>query len=161
MKKLKIYLETTAVSNLDDQRNQESMTDMRALWELLIQNEYEVVISWVVMEEIENNKKSSKIDTLKGFLSQIEFEMIDKSDMIEELAEEIILNNILTRRSIRDCQHIACAMISNCDCIVSYNFNDINNIRTIKGIQALSMKYGYINMNIITARSLLNKGEDQ
>jgi len=161
MKKLKIYLETTAVSNLDDPRNQESMIDMRALWELLKQNEYEVVISWVVMEEIEKNKNITKIDTLKGFLSQIEFEMIDKSDMIEELAEEIILNNILTRRSIRDCQHIACAMISNCDCIVSYNFNDINNIRTIKGIQALSMKYGYINMNIITARSLLNKGEDQ
>jgi len=160
MRKLKIYLETTAVSNLDDQRNPERLKEMRALWPLLKQGMYDVVISWVVQEEIENNKNLMKKDRLNEYLSELDYELINRDETIETIAQDIIANNILTIKNYRDCLHIASAMVSNCDCIVSYNFDDINNIRTIKGVQAISMKYGYINMNIVTGGALLVKGEN-
>jgi len=159
MKKLKIYLETSAISNLDDKRNQKEMLEMHKLWELLKQDVYDTVISYVVLEEIHKNKNFSKINKLLSLLDQITFGFIDKSNIIEEVAEDIIMNNILTRKSFNDCLHLSCAMTSNCDCIVSYNMNHLVNIKTIKGVQALSMKYGYIIMNIHTAGALLTKGD--
>ena len=161
MKRLKIYLETSAVSNLDDKRNKKEMWEMLELWELLKQGEYDVVISWVVMEEINKNSNLAKRDHLLAYLDQIIYEFVSKSYIVDEITEDIISNNILTRKSIRDCQHIACAMVSNCDCIIAYNMNHLVNIRTIKGVQALSMKYGYINMNIQTGGAFLLKGDDE
>ena len=133
MRKMKIYLETTAVSNLDDQRNPERLKEMRALWLLLKQGMYDVVISWVVQEEIENNKNIMKKGRLNEYLSELDYELINRDETIETIAQDIIANNILTIKNYRNCLHIASAMVSNCDCIVSYNFDDINNIRTIKG----------------------------
>jgi len=159
MKKLKLYIETSGVSNLDDKRNYDRMVEMQALWELLKEEVYDVVISWVVMEEINKNKSQTKRDILLDYLDQINYEMVHKSDNILSIADDIIANNILTEKSYNDCLHIACAMTSNCDCIVSYNFDDMVNIKTIKGVQALSMKHGYININIQTAGALLKKGE--
>ena len=40
MRKIKIYFETSAISNLEQPNMPEAMADMRALWERLIQGEY-------------------------------------------------------------------------------------------------------------------------
>lgn len=67
---------------------------------------------------------------------------------------------ILTSKSIDDCQHIATAVVHSCDCIISWNFKHIVNIRTIKGIREITHLEGYEDIEIMNPSVLLG-GEEQ
>jgi len=123
------------------------------------QREYDVVVSFVVFNELHDNLNIPRRDRLLNYLEQLDYEIVRKSLEIESIANEILNNGILTQKSYNDCLHIACAMTSGCDCIVSYNFKYMVNIRTIKGVQAISMLQDYGNINIITPGALLSKGD--
>ena len=155
MKKMRVYFETSSVSNLEQPNMPEAMADMRALWEKLKQGEYEAVLSDTVFSELYDIKDENKLAILLNFLEQIEFDRILLSDEVDTLTEIIIEHGILPREKYRDCQHLACAMVSGCDCIVSYNFKDINRIKTITGIQRLAILHGYGLINIVDAAKLL------
>lgn len=64
------------------------------------------------------------------------------------LAEKIIDLGILKRKSFEDCQHIAAAIISNCDIIISWNFKHIVNVNTIRGVKILTTMEGYKDLMI-------------
>jgi len=161
MKKIKIYLETSAISNLEQLDLSEQMSDMRVLWELLKHEKYDVVVSSITHKELESTKDTEKRDLLFDYLDSIDYEFIERNSEIEAIADDIISKGILTKNSYSDCLHIACALITNCDCIVSYNFRHLVNIRTIKGVQAISMMQGYVNLNIVPAKALITEGDEQ
>jgi len=50
---------------------------------------------------------------------------------------------ILTQKSFDDCQYIGAAVINECDCIISWNFKHIVNVKTIKGVRAITNLEGY------------------
>ena len=75
------------------------------------------------------------------------------------LANEIIKLGILTQKSIEDCQHIAIAIENDCDVIISWNFKHMVNIRTVKGIRAISSLKGYKTIEIMTPETLLEMEE--
>jgi predicted nucleic acid-binding protein len=117
------------------------------------------VVSFVVFNELLDNLNIIQRDRLLDYLELLDYEVVRKTLEIESIANEILNNGILTQKSYNDCLHIACAMTSGCDCIVSYNFKHMVNIRTIKGIQAIAMLRGYGYINIITPGALLSKGD--
>ncbi|MDR0539451.1 MAG: PIN domain nuclease, partial [Spirochaetaceae bacterium] len=53
-KKLRLYLDTSVISYLDQTDSPEKMAETRLFWEKLKAGEFEIVISDVVNEEIEN-----------------------------------------------------------------------------------------------------------
>ena len=61
MKKSKIYLDTSVISNLDQQDAPDKMFDTRLLWEEIKQGKYEVYISDVVTREIGKNKREKRM----------------------------------------------------------------------------------------------------
>ncbi|MDE5873605.1 MAG: hypothetical protein K2H07_06790 [Lachnospiraceae bacterium] len=60
--------------------------------------------------------------------------MLTISDEALEVAEQIINLGILTQKSFDDCQYIGTAVVNECDCIISWNFKHIVNVKTIRGI---------------------------
>ena len=78
-----------------------------------------------------------------GHLAEIEYNLIAVDDDIVKLAEKIVTNGILKQKNIDDCQHIAAAILSDCDIIVSWNFKHIVNVKTIRGIKAITTVEGY------------------
>jgi len=52
MKKLRIYLDTSVISYLQEDDALEKMDDTQELWKLLRQDEYEVTISNITLEEL-------------------------------------------------------------------------------------------------------------
>ena len=50
---------------------------------------------------------------------------------------------MLTEKSFDDCQHIGIAVVNNCECIISWNFKHIVNIKTIRGVRANTNLEGY------------------
>jgi len=66
---------------------------------------------------------------------------------------------ILTKKSYDDCQHIGAAIISECDCIISWNFKHIVNIKTIRGIRAITNLKGHKPIEILNP-SVLSESEE-
>ncbi len=90
-------------------------------------------------------------------MGRIDYTLIQISDSVVEIAEQIIEMGILTKKSYDDCQHIAAAIISECDRIISWNFKYIVNIKTIRGVRAITNLKGHKPIEILTPSVLFRK----
>ena len=61
---------------------------------------------------------------------------------------------LIKQKSFDDCQHIAAAIVNNCDFIISWNFKHIVNVKTIKGIKVLTTMEGYKDVAIYPPSAL-------
>ena len=133
---------------------------MQQLWELIKRGEYEASISSVVVDELMANNNTEKRDVLLDYLKQIDFDIINITDEVHTTAEAVVKNGIVSDKNYNDSLHIACAISNGCDCLISYNYKHLVNIKTIKGARAISNLRGYGNIDIVSAIALIQKGED-
>ena len=122
------------------------------------EEKYDVYLSTVTLEEIEGcpePKRSRLLDCLE----QINYTLVQINSNVAEIAEQIIQMGILTKKSYDDCQHIGAAIISECDCIISWNFKHIVNIKTIRGIRAITNLKGHKPIEILNPSVLLESEE--
>jgi hypothetical protein len=68
---------------------------------------------------------------------------------------------ILKQKSYGDCQHIAAAIVSRCDAVVSWNFKHIVNHRTMQGVKAITALEGRNDLLIYTPPALLGGEDDE
>lgn len=160
MRKLKVYLDTSVVSYLNQEDAPERMRDTLQLWELFRQGQYEVYISDIVIQEIDNCKKD-KLQILRDYLRQIEYDIIETDNRTIELAEKFIDFGILKQKSFDDCQHIAAAILAGCDIIVSWNFKHIVNVKTIRGVKVITTLEGYKDLLIYPPSALLESEDNE
>ena len=100
-----------------------------------------------------------KQNQLFDYLEQIDYTLVQINDNIAEVAQQIIEMGILTKKSYDDCQHIGSAIVSECDCIISWNFMHIVNIKTIRGIRAITNLKGHKPIEILNPSVLLESEE--
>ena len=113
-----------------------------------------VYLSIVTLEEVADCPEPKRSE-MRGFLKQISYTVIDITDELELVARKIIEMGILTKKSYDDCQHIAAAVVEECDCIISWNFRHIVNIKTIHGVRAITNLTGYKAIDILSPSVLL------
>lgn len=106
--------------------------------------------------------KQPKQDIMFDFLAQIDFTEIAVNDEIRSVAQQIIDLGILTQKSFDDCIHIASAVVGNCDIIVSWNFQHMVNVKTIRGVRGIANINGYNNIDIMQPTMLIsNENEEE
>lgn len=154
MRKLKVYLDTSVISHLMQEDVPEKMADTLQLWELFQKGVYDVYLSTVTLEEVAACPEPKR-SRLREYMGQISYTTLDISDEVLEVAQKIIDMGILTPKSYDDCQHIGAAVVNECDCIISWNFKHIVNIKTIHGIRAITNLEGYKNIDILSPAVLL------
>ncbi len=154
MRKLKVYLDTSVVSYLSQEDSPERMKDTLELWKDFVNGKYEIYLSQITIDEIEKCSEPKR-NVLYDHLSDIEYTKLEINTEIVELAQKIIDMGILRPKSFDDCQHIAVAVVNNCDCILSWNFKHIVNIKTIRGVRAITNLEGYKGIDIINPSALL------
>lgn len=159
IRKIKVYLDTSVISYLDQQDAPEQMQETREVWERIKSGYYDVFISDVVLRELGDCKGEEKRNQLIGHLSEIKYNLVMVDDAVVQLAEKIVANGVLKQKNIDDCQHIAAAILSDCDIIVSWNFKHIVNVKTIRGIKVITTVEGYKDLLIYQPTALLNEEE--
>ncbi len=157
-RKLKVYLDTSVISHLMQEDVPEKMADTRKLWEMFQNGVYNVCLSTVTLREINKCSEPKRSDLL-AYLSKIEYETFEVTDEALRVAHQIISMDILTKKSFDDCQHIGVAVVNECDCIISWNFKHIVNIKTIRGIRAITNLDGYKPIEIWSPSVLLESEE--
>ena len=160
MKKLKIYLDTSIIGYLYQDTQPEKMADTKMFWEQIKSGVYDVIISELLLEELSNNANEDIRNILLDFLTEIEYEIISPNAEIENLANKIISQGILTKKNYADCIHIAAAVVHNCNFLVSWNFKHLVNIQTINGVRAISTLEGYKNIDILQPTLLIQESGD-
>jgi predicted nucleic acid-binding protein len=159
MRNPKIYLDTSVVSHLAHEDTPEHKRDTLQLWERIKSGAYDVCISEIVINEISRCQPDLR-DKLLKYLAEIQYEYIVISREMESFADALIEQKILTRKSYDDCTHIAAAVITNCDIIVSWNFNHMVNVKTINGVRAINLLNGYKLIDIYPPNVLISGGEN-
>ena len=157
--KIKIYLDTSVISHLQATDTPEKMSDTLVLWEDIKAGVYDVVISNVTIDEINDcaePKRSFMLDELK----KISLTVIETETKVEELSQEFIQLGVLKEKNIDDCMHIATALLAKCDIIVSWNFKHIVNDKTIEGVKTISKTKGFESIKIYCP-SILIGGKDE
>ena len=157
-KKLKIYLDTSVISHLDQRDAPDKMTDTLEFWKKVQAGEFDVFISPIVIEEIKrcNAEKYSRLQT---YMNEISITFLPESKEAQDLAKLYVKEKILTEKSFDDCQHIDYACVYNCDMIISWNFKHIVNYKTISGVKGVNAISGYREMAIYTPTMLISKEE--
>ena len=154
MEKLKVYLDTSVISHLMQEDVPEKMADTLKLWDMFRNGKYDVYLSTVTLEEV-SDCPEPKRSQMYNYLEQINYTPIEITDDMSDIAQQIIDMGILTKKSYDDCQHIAAAVIYGCDCIISWNFKHIVNIKTIRGVRAITNLKGYKPIEILNPSVLL------
>ena len=154
MEKLKVYLDTSVISHLMQEDVPEKMADTLKLWDMFKDGKYDVYLSTVTLEEV-SDCPEPKRSKMYSYLEQIDYTPIEITDDMSDIAQQIIDMGILTQKSYDDCQHIAAAVIYGCDCIISWNFKHIVNIKTIRGVRAITNLKGYKPIEILNPSVLL------
>lgn len=154
MRKLKVYLDTSVISYLDQKDAPERMRETHKLWNDFIKGKYEVCLSQLTLDEV-GKCEEPKRNTLYDYISDIDYTKLEITTEVLELAQKIIDMGILKTKSFDDCQHIATAVVHDCDCIISWNFKHIVNIKTIRGVRAITNLEGYKGIEIINPSVLL------
>ncbi len=157
-RKFKVYLDTSVISYLQQEDAPERMKDTLALWAQFEVGKYDICLSQVTLDEV-GECREPKRTVLYEYLSRISYTKLEITDEVLKVANQIIDMGILTKKSIDDCQHIATAVVHGCDCIISWNFKHIVNIKTIKGIRAITHLESYKDIDIMNPSVLLGGGE--
>jgi len=160
VKKTRIYLDTSVISHLDAPDTPEKMAETVRLWKKLQSGTYDLVLSGVVFDELDDCSEPKK-SYLLASLNQVKYERVEVTAATDSLAGKFIELGILKEKSLEDCLHIAAALISGCDIIVSWNFKHIVNTRTIKGAKVVAAAEEYKDIIICSPTMLLAGVENE
>jgi len=133
------------------------MADTHKLWELIKDGIYDVALSSVDFLEL-SRCSEVKQALLAGFLAQIKYQYIDVSGDILSTADRFVDLKILPMKSYLDCQHIAAALHSGCDIVVSWNFKHMVTIDTIRGAKVVTALENFKDIMICSPNMLIQRG---
>ncbi|MDR1194612.1 MAG: helix-turn-helix domain-containing protein [Peptococcaceae bacterium] len=159
MRKPKIYLDTSAISHLEQPEKPSEQAYSRELFDYIKAGRYDVYLSSVVFDEIGDCSPERK-EALLRHVAEISFEDIHINADVALLASKIIERNVLPKRSRRDSQHIAAAIIAGCDYIVSWNMRHMANVKTNKNIRHILIDEGYKEIMLVPPTMLLEGSVD-
>jgi len=139
--KRKLYLDTSVISALIDDRTPERMADTLAFWAVLKQGAYNVVVSEIVLQEIDDSL-NDKRDKMLMLLKQIPHEILDLTTEVNKLVKTYVELGLLAQKHKADLQHIAVATLNNCDYIASWNFKHFANTTVNAKVQGFNRVLG-------------------
>ena len=152
---MKLYIDTSVWNfALETDRPNSFLTN--EFLQLLSEENYEAVISDIVMSEIEKATELRKFDLLE-LLRLINVSKISPTDEMKNLAKVYIKENLIPLRHIDDALHIAIATVSRCNFIVSWNFQHIVKAKVIMGVHHINYREGYSLIEIVTPQLFLGK----
>lgn len=157
-KKIKVYLDTSVISYLDQQDAPEKMKETQEAWEILKSNEYEIIVSSIALSEIQECNEE-KYQILIDYLAELDYEEYIADEETNELASLVIKERILTPKSKDDALHIASAILSGSDIILSWNFKHLVNIDTVNGVRKICFSQNFNKIIDIYSPNILLKKE--
>ena len=145
----KIYLDTSIISALFDERTPERLEMTKTAWSDIIQ--CDVYISQAVIEELQTVKEP----LLSKFMQTVAaFTVLDDTDEAHELAALYVSQGIFPERYYDDALHVAIASIDGIGILLSWNFKHLVKVKTRRMVAVVNTAYEYLPVEIIAPPEL-------
>ena len=147
--KNKVYLDTSVISALFDERTPERRSMTFDLWAKL--DAYEVFISKLVLEELEranNQVRDKMLSTVK------EFTVLTISEKAERLAEIYIKQGIFPEKYFDDALHVALASVNQIGILLSWNFTHLVKLKTRRMVSIVNLSENVMPVEIASPPEL-------
>jgi predicted nucleic acid-binding protein len=143
--RLRIYLDTSVVSARVDDRLPERRRATVDFWSRLA--EYEVAISELTLAEIRATADTALRQEMEELVRP--FEVLPVEDESRLLAQEYVRRGVFSPATIEDALHVAVAVATRRDILVSWNFRHLVNRRRRALINEVNILAGYPTIEII------------
>jgi len=152
---MKAYLDTSVISALFDEKNPER----KSLTEAFLKRAriLEVCISQITLVEIEQTPDVELRNKMRGEISQfliLRF-LYNNVESVEWLAKEYVRYGAVPEGYPEDAYHIATAVISEMDYLLSWNFKHIVRRKTRDIVRMVNTLYNLRQIEIMTPAELL------
>ena len=134
----RIYVDTSVIGGCFDNEFEEYSNQ---LFEEFIKGEKKLVISDLVLFELEGAPENVKEVLNKVTENNIEYVFINEESVI--LTNAYLKEGVIAENSLSDARHIAIATVERVDVLVSWNFKHIVNLNRIHLINSVNLKLGY------------------
>jgi hypothetical protein len=101
-------------------------------------DEYEVFVSPVTIEEINKAKSEEKRLASAEFLNSIAPTELPENEMAENLALVYVNGGVLSQSHFDDLRHVAYAVVSCCDYVVTWNMRHLANDKTVSRVNTVN-----------------------
>jgi len=147
--KTSIYLDTTVISALFDERTVERLYQTQQFWKHI--NEYTVFISELVIDEIKGASQPLQDKMLEKIAS---FTSLSITDEVQYLAELYIKNGIFPEKYFDDALHTALASTNQIGILLSWNFTHLVKVKTRRMVALINAIHNYGPVEIISPPEL-------
>ena len=148
--KLRIYLDTSVFSAYGDERTPERMLETREFWSRV--SDFEGSTSTLVRAEIERTpdvRRRAKMLELVGLTACMEI-----GDEMHELARKYVERGIFGPAMYSDALHVAIAVLTRQDILVSWNFKHLVNRRKRAQVNEVNVLLGLPTIEILAPSEL-------
>ena len=149
--KQKLYLDTSVISALFDERNPERRSLTESFFSEI--ENFEVFISTITIAEIENTPDKEIKEKMKDKITS--FSVLTISDDVEELSIDIIESGAINKSYSEDAYHVAVAIINEMDFLLSWNFRHLVRRKTKDIVRMICTLNNLRQIEIITPAELL------
>jgi predicted nucleic acid-binding protein len=150
-KKIKLYLDTSVISALFDDRNPGRQNLTEIFFSEL--KSYSIYISTITLKEIEETPdeklRKQLEETVMGHW------VLSITDDIDALAKEYIKHGAIPERFEDDAYHIAIAVINEMDYLLSWNFKHLVREKTRETVRRVNTEIGLRRIEILTPAEIL------
>jgi predicted nucleic acid-binding protein len=123
--KLRIYLDTSVISALHDSRDTVRQQETVEFWKRL--GEFEVAVSELTQQELAQVADPGLRDSFRADLQGVSLHYI--TDEMRDLARRYAVAGVFTPAMFNDGLHVAAAVLTRQDVLVSWNFRHLVNRR--------------------------------
>lgn len=156
-----VYIETTVVGSIAGRLHPDPLiaarqTATRTWWATAAQK-YRLLASELVIDECsagDPTAASERLSVISGL------ELLDTSDTVDELADELIAQGSIPASQPRDAFHIAIAAVNGVQYLVTWNFKHIANPTLQNRIASVCRDRGFEPPVICTPEQLLEAEDD-
>jgi len=148
--RLCLYLDTSVVSALVDDRLPERRSATMEFWARL--SEYEVSVSELTIAEVEATGDQKLRREMADALSS--FRVLRIEEEARRLAQAYVQRGVFTPATMEDALHVAVAVASRQDLLVSWNFRHLVNRRRRALINEANILRGYPTIEIVAPPEL-------
>ena len=151
----KIYLETSVFNFVFADDAPERRDNTIKLFNEIRGGLYRPFTSVYVTEEINNASAEIKEKIFK-YMSNYDIKNLHKTNEIEHLADEYVMEGIIPLKYRTDALHIAAATVNELDIIVSWNFEHIVKRKTNIMTEVVNLHNGYKKIEIYSPEEVIN-----
>ena len=157
MHKLSVYVETSVWSHAFAEDAPQAREATQKFLDEARAGNYSLYVSEIVLREFAraDDELAARLRKLVDELSPV---MLDFDDNMDQLARAFLEHSVVPPSKIEDAQHVAAAVASDLDILVSWNYRHLVNVRRREEFHLISVMNGYYKpLQIVTPPEVTNE----